>query len=218
MSPHVRNTIILVLVFAALLAGWWLLETYQPGAKPAETPGAGKYLFATLAVDDVEGMEVKLRSGKSVYVFKGPSAWHLGGMGGERLDDNGVRDGIGGIIELQAQRTFTAGLSLAEVGLDAPTATIKLTLVNKRTETLLVGDTNPEGLAFYVQQTGDPAIHLVSRYAIDRVLGWVSAPPLEPTPTPSAFVTVVVTATPQPSATPVVTPTVTITPTATTRP
>jgi len=215
MRPEVRNTLILVLVFAALLAGWWLLETFKPGQPPEETVEAARYLFPTLAVEDVQGLEVKLRSGQSVYVFKGPSAWYLGGMGGERLDENAVTGGIGDIVELRAQRTFTEGVSLAEFGLDAPTATLKLTLTDNRLESLLVGGTNPEKTSYYAQRAGDPAVYLASKYAIDAVLSWVSEPPLEPTPTPAAIQTVVVTPTPTMGPTTAVTVTVVATPTPT---
>jgi len=216
-NTQVRNTAILVLVFAALLVGWWLVENYKPGAAPAPTTETSKYLFPALAVDNVEGIEVKLAAGPSVYLFKGAEGWFLGGMGGERLDDSAVINGASGIIELRAQRAFTEGVTLAEFGLDPPTATIKLTLTNKRTEALLVGSRNPEGFSYYVQHAGDPAIYLVSRYTVDTVLGWVDKPPRQPTPTPAAIVTVVATLTP-PTAPVTTTAVVTPTPTATATP
>jgi hypothetical protein len=164
-------------------------------------------------VDDVEGVEVKLSSDKSVYVFKGPSDWHLGGIGGERLDENAVQSGIRGIIELRAQRTLTEGVTLTEFGLDAPTATIKLILTNNRTESLSVGDVNPEGFSYYVQRAGDSAVYMVGKAPIGTVLNWVGTPPLAPTPTPAAVNTVVATLTPAPPPTAPVTATVVATPT-----
>jgi hypothetical protein len=193
MKPQYRNTLILVLVLAAGLVGWWLLETVKSGQTPAETPGAGTYLFPLLSLDNVESVEVKLRSGPSVVAFKGTDGWVLGGMGGERLDDDAVNGGVQSLVELQAQRTFTENVSLAEYGLDVPTATIKLTVARENPESLLVGRMNPQSTAYYVQKAGKPAVYLVSRYAIDAALGWASKPPRMPTP---VLMTVVATLTP----------------------
>lgn len=202
MRPEVRNTLILVLVFAALLTGWWLLETYQPGSQPETTPEGDKYIFPTLSIDDVEGVQVTLSAGESMYAFKGPSAWYLGGLGGEFLNGSVVESGVSGIVGLRAQRTFTEDIIPAEFGLDAPTATVKLVLTNNRVTSLLVGDVNPEGYSYYVQRVDSPAVYLVSRYAIDTVLAWPGTPPLEPTPTPAAVQTVVATGTPMPTTAP----------------
>ncbi|MBU0495661.1 MAG: DUF4340 domain-containing protein [Chloroflexi bacterium] len=215
MSKNVRPTIILVLLFAALLAGWWMLETFKPGEPAADTPIPEKYLLPTLSSEDIAALEIKLHSGPSVYLFKGPDTWYLGGQGGERLDAAAIDSGLSGLVQLRAQRTIEAA-NPAEFGLNPYTATLNLTLTNKRTESLLVGDRNPEGLAYYVQLAGDPAVYLVSRYPIDQVLAWVTDAPREPTPTPVAAPTLppaAATAAPTVATNPTATPTPTPEPT-----
>ena len=88
---------------------------------------------------------------------------------------------------LRPSRVLNQVEALSVYGLgDDARYTIEFTTTEGESYTLYIGATNPAGTSYYVQIPGSEEVYLVSRFALDELIGFLEVPPFtEPTPTPS---------------------------------
>jgi hypothetical protein len=88
---------------------------------------------------------------------------------------------------LSAQAELTGTTDLAQFGLEGQplSATFTFSAIDGIQRTLLIGDSTPDGGAYYVKRGDTPSVFLVPNYTLEPLRTWVTTPPkAQPTATP----------------------------------
>lgn len=189
-----RNTVILLVVFVALLAYFLLLEKDQNPASTTGTPAPTSTNVFTFASNDV--VELNLTDGAKTTTLQrdnDAAPWKIVAPSpnpGDSVKINGV---VQQLSSLTASRVFTDSAStgdLAAFGLDKPKLNATVKLKDGKQYVLRLGDKTPDSSNVYVQKADDKSIYLVSGTLADDSTGMVNTPPVAlPTPTPTATAT-----------------------------
>jgi len=184
---NLRNTGILLIVLVLLGALVYFREI-QPGqieGTPTPSTGSQKPIWS-FTPDDARELEIK-QGDQSVFLARDDAGvWYIGAVQGTPVDAATVPAAISNFLNMKPTRVFTDVSDLEVYGLTVPTATIRVGLLQKGNETLVIGDKNPQNTAYYALRKGSSTVYLVSSYQIDNLLGWIAKPPAAPpTPTPS---------------------------------
>lgn len=203
-----RNTLILVVIAIAVVAGVYFTEgrrdTSQDAAKT--TTGQPSVQVLDLKAADVTRLRVTDKDGKTVEATREGGDWKLVAPT-QAPGDTARLDGVvRQVIETRATRKLEAkDVNLTDLALDKPAFTITLATAAAE-KTLKVGDQTPDKAAYYIQ-ADDGSIYTISTFAVSGATGLIANPPVQPTATPGLTVlppeaTRTPTATPEPSATP----------------
>lgn len=182
-----RVTAILVAVAVLLGLGVYLFEFRRERPEPAATAGAGP-LWEGLKAGDVMGLKVTDKDGKTVDLTKSGADWQIvapnPGPGDAASLDNAARQ----LTEARATRKIEAkDVKLDEFGLQPPLYVVTLR-IGAGERVLNIGDQTPDKLSVYVQKPGDPAVYLVSNAVTAPLAGFITRPPVQPTPLPALTV------------------------------
>lgn len=189
-----RTTLLLVGVFAALLAYVYFGELRRP-APSAATPTPAALWSVTR--DDVVGLQVTGGDRETRLVRDADGAWALQAPVADAADEERVSQLLGRLAGITPSRTFTESVgSLEDYGLDQPDLVVVLSLADGRSETLRVGAANPQQTAYYAQVEGSEPVYLISSWIVTSLRELLDQPPVRPTPVPEP------TQTPAPTATP----------------
>jgi len=180
-----KTTLIVVLVFAAILAYVILVEREQePPPRPDVTPSPTP---VTLVDTTPDGL-------RAVQATDGEAVLRLVREGGEWLVDEGQGQRVAAdaaaasmtvdvLAELEARTVVLDEVSEpATYGLDPAALVLTLEMADGSEVRLSAGRETPDGTAFYVQLGGDPRLYLVDHYRIEPFTRWILAPPYAPTP------------------------------------
>jgi hypothetical protein len=195
-----RNTIILLVVFGALLAYFFLLEKDKNPAPSDTTPTPATVNVFTFASKDAVGLN--LTDGTKSLALKrndDTAPWQIVTPVSDEADSVRVNSTVEQLSTLTASRVFSDAEStgdLAAFGLAKPKLDITTKLKDGKDFVLHVGDKTPESVNVYVQKADDKAIYLVSSTMPDDLLAMLTTPPLKPTPTPTLTPTATVAVTP----------------------
>ena len=197
----IRNTVILVVVFA-ILAGLIYYQYVYKGEEEAEERLEITYVFdfepeeiSYLQIrDNINHMTTRVaRDEQGEWRMEKP--FHL------ELDQTMVKSVVRQAGRIVASRTITdTGGDLAAFGLTEPSATLRLGLTSGEEKVLQIGDESPIQSGYYVQREKDQAVYLIYPTVVGQVLGLITKPPLKPTPTLPPEVTATPTAEAEPSA------------------
>jgi hypothetical protein len=177
-----RTTFILLIVLAAL--GGYVFWSGRQKSQANATTGAAAIPVLQLDQAGIRAVDVR-GEGKQVHVERDASGWQVTAPKPGPADPFRVTDVISGLAKLNATQVITpAGQNLAPYGLDKPAYQVQLD--GSTPATLLLGAKNPDGSATYVQRASAPTIYLVKDALIDTIERWVSDPPAQPTPAPTA--------------------------------
>ncbi len=198
-----RTAIILVVVFAALLAVVVLTQPGTPQATVAGTPtaSAADQKLQIIKLPDNNGptrFEVKQADPAKSIAFKLDGNWKLEGQEAVALDTGTVASTINQFSTLKGTQLIEEKLSNAAlVGLDKPSLVITLTTPSF-TKTLQVGITNTATGNYYVKLADQDQVWAVSPTLINQVKDWLTPPPVAP-PTPTPLPTLPPSPTPLPT-------------------
>jgi hypothetical protein len=183
-----RNTLILLVILAALATYTYFGEIQKGTGQGTATPGSEPAVF-NLSDQDVLGLKVTAADGKSVELKReAGKPWTMVVPASQAVDDTRVNSLVGELAQLKASRALTQTGSLAEYGLVTGTVTANITLTGSVTHTLLVGETNPSGSSYYALADGKQSpIYLIYSSNIDELQRLVTEPPYPPTPTPTTL-------------------------------
>jgi hypothetical protein len=178
---NLRNTLILVAVFAVLGGYVYFVEMPKP-ATPPVVSDSDKYVF-TVGATDLESLQIKVGE-KSLFLVNTGGKWYIGGVGGAEADMSQLGYAITYLTDLKASRVITdLSAGLAAYGLEPPQVEAVMQLPSDVSETLLVGDKTPQGSAYYAQRKGTSAVYLIPEYLVVTLTGLVARPPYIPVPT-----------------------------------
>jgi hypothetical protein len=194
-----RNTIILLVVFGALLAYFLLLEKDGNPSGSTGTPTPIPTNLFTFASNDVVELDLSDGMTKTTVLKRDNDAvpWKIVAP----ITDSGDSVTINGVVQpmssLSASRSFTDSEStgdLAAFGLAKPRLTITAKLKDGKEYSLRIGDKTPDSTNAYVQKPDDKTIYLVNATLVDGASGMLDKPPVAPpTPTPTATATLTTT-------------------------
>jgi len=204
---RLRNTLILLVIFAAL--GAYVYFTESPAKTPTPTPAPQEQVL-NLVADDVVGLSVQGSGDRETRLKRQRNQpWRLEAPLQDQADEARVQSIVSRLAQLTPTRTLTQTTeTLSAFGLVTPTLTVTLQL-EQREEMLFIGAQNPQQTAYYAQRRGDSAIHLILAGLVDELRQLLTKPPVKPTPTPTPTITptpLPATPTPIVTATPVPTP------------
>jgi hypothetical protein len=179
-----RNTLILLVILAALAAYTYFGEIQKGTGQGAETPSSQPAIF-NLSGQDVLGLKVTTAAGQSVELKReAGKPWTMVTPASQGVDDTRVNSLVDQLAQLTASRALTQTNNLAEYGLITGTFTADITLTGGVTHTLLVGETNPSGNSYYALADGKQSpVYLIYSSSVDELQRLVTQPPYPPTPT-----------------------------------
>jgi hypothetical protein len=195
-----RSTVIYLLLFLVMACAYYFLNHR---AKPADTATATpestvSYLFTSsdgtptsIHVESKTGAVVELvRDAKNAWVVKQPF---------EGAAEQGAAEAAASQITAMAITDHLPNISPKDVGLDAPDYKLIVKFTNNVERIAQIGVVTPTGNGYYVSLGNETVI--VSKSAIDALVGLLTNPPyaetLTPRPNPPTT-----TETPLPSSTP----------------
>lgn len=180
-----RSTWIMLLIFAAVLAGGvlWSRRAQPDAAEPLPTPEA----LWNHDEADVQGMRIEdLKAGSVVEVRRDPDVgWRMIRPDDEPADAGRVEQAVTWLRSPNVSRVLTGQPDLDPFGLADPAVRVTLLLQDGSTQSFDVGA--PTGIAgsTYIRVAGGEAIQVVSGYSLDDVTGLLDDPPvIPPTSTP----------------------------------
>jgi hypothetical protein len=204
-----RNTIILAVVFFALLAGYTYLSrsgtpaTGQPSGTPSPTPAP---VFNFLTDNAVKFQVSDLHKNQTVVVTRKGQDWHMEQPKDSATDPIRIGDALDSIAHLDAARVLTDTTDLSGFGLITPTIEVRVTMSDTTQSLLQIGDATLDNSDYYALKGGDKQVYLISSSTVDTLRNYLDLPPYPPTATLTPLPTLT------PSITPTATPTGTITP------
>lgn len=167
-----------LLLLLALLGGY---VYYFVLNKPPQAPQESAPFVYSVDMQDIQHMELTYQ-GKTISLDwdEGKSQWNfadptLGKVDGGRV--NGIRlllSGPGSKRALFKEKVE----DLSPYSLDKPQIVAKIKLKDGRANTLLIGNTTPNGLNYYVKNEGFDPIYLVDYTWGDELARFVTEPPI----------------------------------------
>ena len=173
----------ILLVLAAVL----LLQNREESAEeptPFPTPIPALALLPGVNAEDVERLELsRAEDGlEATFVQEDDRSWARTVPTHTQVISQSMNSQLAGLLNLTAQNTLPEDANpLSAYGLDSPAYTITLVAIQEGQSirfTFLVGDATPTGGGYYLMREGNPAVRVVSNFAIDNVTSLLDNPPL----------------------------------------
>lgn len=181
-----RSTIIYLVLFAIVLgAGYYLnnrAKTAEAEATPEATLPPIEYLF-TSADGTPTSMRIESKAGEVVQVARNAeNAWAVI-LPVEAAADQGSAEAAATQVTTMRILERVPNLAPETVGLDDPEYTFSFQFSGGSERVIEVGVLTPTQSGYYVSGE-DGGIVIVSRSAVDALLGLLTSPPYAPTETP----------------------------------
>ncbi|MCL2202971.1 MAG: DUF4340 domain-containing protein [Defluviitaleaceae bacterium] len=162
------SLVVLVLVIGALGAVYFWSSRREPAYIPEED-APPPFRLITLVERPREAVSrIYVRHNGNTRLFlPGEEAWYLADYPGLVLDTARVADLLRVAFQLMVPEKIhedTAGLNLAEFGLDPPVATITAYTGDGETAPVHLGNATPDLQFHFLMVAGDPAMYLVPRH------------------------------------------------------
>ena len=179
-----RSTVIYILLFLGM-AGAYIYLNNRP--EPADiavtvTPEAAiKYLFSS-ADGNITNIRVESQTGEIVELARNAeNAWALI-LPIEAAAEQGAAEAAASQLTTIRISEHLPNISPKDVGLDVPTYSLSVKFTNGVERIAEIGVITPTESGYYVSIDGE--IVIVSRSAIDTLIGLLANPPYAETPTP----------------------------------
>lgn len=173
-----RNTLIVVGVFAALLAYVLLVERKrEPPAEDGATPTPTPLSLLALAVSEIQAIEIT-DGMRTLHMEQHDDGWYIVGEQNAPTDNNVVFTAVNGLTQLSAGRILLENLGDgAQYGLDPARLTLDITLRSGLRRRLQIGKQTPDAMWYYLHIDGDTRLYLVRQYTLQPFFNWLDKPP-----------------------------------------
>jgi hypothetical protein len=183
---NTKYTVGVFLIFVALVAAVAYLQ--RSGTESVDV-GKGPPTPTAMPLVELEAAQVQEFTAQSpdgsVTLTRVAGGWEVNGQSAKESVDSTVTS----LAKPAVVRELPEDRNPEDYGF----ATLSLTITLKTqdgTETVLeVGDDTPVGSDVYIRTKGASRIVTISNFDVNEVKGWITDPPLAPTPTPSAEAT-----------------------------
>jgi hypothetical protein len=183
-----RNTLILVGVFVALVAITLLIQrnneqnpALPESGLPTQVPPT--YLF-DFTSESVVGVLIEGQDGQVTEMRKdSEGTWSLSQPPTlpDGTDQTAINSAVGQVGTVRVLNELANPLALDVIGLDVPAYVITFTLDSGNVTEIQVGSASPTGNGYYVL-VDNASPKLVDKFFFDTLTGYISAPPILPTP------------------------------------
>ncbi len=177
-----RGTLIVVVLFAALLAYVLLVERKREPS-PAEseaTPTPTPLPLLNLTIDDIQAIEIGDGS-RTLRLEQRADGWQIGGEQDTPADSNTVFIAVNELTKLSAGRILLEHVDDGtQYGLTPPRLSLDITLRSGGNHRLEIGKQTVDGMWYYVQMENDPRLYLVRQYVLQPFFNWLDKPPSAP--------------------------------------
>jgi len=203
-----RSTVVYIIVLIALVGAYFYLknrnQTEPDAAATLEPTQEVSYLF-TEDSGVPSSIRIEAKTGEVIQLARdAENAWALTQPLEAKADQASSEAAASQITTMRVLDRIPE-MDLEVVGLEDPAYTITIgftgNLTSSKERTINIGVITPSENGYYVQDAANKEVMIVSKSAVDAVLGLLTAPPYLETPTPSP---IPATETPIPSRTPVV--------------
>lgn len=188
-----RNTLILLVILAALAAYVLLVERKAPSPDEIDetipTPMAEVLSFE---VAQARGLRLERSDpGQATDIQVGEDGlWHIVEPVQAEADQDAVTRLLGTLTTLRPSRELTGTVGApGDYGLDPPAMRAEVTL-EEGSVALSLGANNPSNTSYYGQVAGDESIYLFPYYVGSEIGRNLDTPPVKPTPVPEPSPTV----------------------------
>ena len=202
-----RNTLILVAVFAILAGYLYFVELNKTPEQISATQGTPsprptQYVFQ-LDPNNIQRMEVTdLQSPLRTNFLRTDQGWKITAPIEKMADQNKAVPLASSMATLQTSRVLTNVTDLKGFGLVTGTIEARMVMSDSTSYAITVGNKIPDGNGYYVGYTGDKSkVFIIDTPLVESLKSVISAPPFEPTVTPTFTATPPVTPTLEATAT-----------------
>jgi len=180
-----RSTVIYLLLFLGMAGAYYYLNNLPEPADIAitvEPEAVVEYLFSS--ADGVPtSIRMESQAGEIVELARNPeNAWTVI-LPIEAAAEQGVSEAAASQLTTIRISDRLPNISPKDVGLDVPAYTLSVKFTNGVERIAKIGVITPTESGYYVSMDGE--IVIVSRSAIDALIGLLTTPPYAETPTPS---------------------------------
>jgi hypothetical protein len=180
-----RSTLVLVVIFAALVAGaiYWQRsqDKKSPASEATATPGS-QLLFHLKG--NISGLRLERTNGGSLELGRDDQgAWKLIYPKADATDVAAVEAAVSQLISAPVISTLEVGPSMQDAGLAAPAYRLLINLDDGSQVVVNVGNVTPTGTGYYVL-VSQQGMSIASKFSLDPVLNLVENPPIKLPATP----------------------------------
>lgn len=155
-----RNTIILFIVFAALLGFYYYNKSTK---KPTATANV-----VSISKSNIESIDIKSNNNE-VTLKKSSGNYELVKPISYKADSINADDTLNSLTQLKYSRKFSDS-DLKKYGLDNTSFTIEISSNKGETENIIIGNKSPVGNAYYVKSSKSPDIYVVDASSVEKFL------------------------------------------------
>jgi hypothetical protein len=184
-----RSTVVYILILLGLAGAYYYLNNReQPAADVTVTPEATleeiRYLFT--ASDGVPtSIRITAESGEVLELARdADNAWRVM-LPIEGLAEQGAAEAAASQITTMRVLESISEIDLDLVGVKAPDYILNVKFSSGQERSINIGVVTPTESGYYVQDAAGGDVLIVSRSALDSLLGMLTSPPYLETPTPS---------------------------------
>lgn len=195
-----KQTLILIVVFALLLAGAFYLQKNPLPSTGNTTPTATlqPQLLPGINSSDITSITLKETQGSTTQVTRDAQGiWMMGSEGKQPADAGKAEQLRAEIAAAQVTAALPADYDAASLGLKEPAYILTVQTVAGKTIEFQIGSKTPTGSGYYVQIAGQPPV-VINSGVVDNIISLVKE--IQPTATPTTAPETE--GTPQPTATP----------------
>ena len=181
-----RSTLVLLVVFAALVAGAIFWQRSQDKKSPSEataTPGS-QLLFDFKG--NITGLRLERTSGGMLELGRdAQGTWTLIYPKAEATDISAVQGAVSQLISMSVLSTLEEGPTMEAAGLATPAYRLLISLDDGSQVVMNVGNVTPTGAGYYVL-VSQQGMSIVSKYSLEPFLKLLDNPPVMLPATPTA--------------------------------
>jgi hypothetical protein len=179
-----RSTLVLLVIFAAFVAGalfWQRSQDKKEAAEATATPGS-QLLFHFKG--NITGLRLERTSGGVLELDRdAQSAWKLIYPKADETDSAAVEAAVSQLISVPVISTLEEGPSMEAAGLTIPAYRLLINLDDGSQVVMNVGNVTPTGGGYYVL-VSQQGISIVSKYSLEPFLKLMDNPPVKLPATP----------------------------------
>lgn len=199
-----RSTVVYIIVLIAMVGAYFYLKNRNQAepdvAATVEPTQEVSYLF-TADSGVPSSIRIEAETGEIIELRRdADNAWVLTQPFEAKADQASSEAAASQITTMRVLDRIPE-MDLEVVGLKVPAYTITIVFTGNKERTINIGVVTPSENGYYVQDESNKEVMIVSKSAVDALLGLLTTPPYLETPTPSPIPS---TETPVPSPTPVV--------------
>ena len=161
-----RGLYVAALILAVLcgVLYWSNRQSTKTNASAKMSPDAPPKILS-LDRTDITGLTIHRKEQAPLELSRNSGGWQITAPKALAADEESVSGILYALSSLNADRQLEDKASnLASYGLTDPALEVAVTLKDKKTEKLLIGDQTPSGNAYYAALAGDPRLFTVASY------------------------------------------------------